>query len=278
MFSISNVHRLVVQCRGDDACSDFYIYCLDEHSICDVRCLDEETCAPTYAHVINGNQLITNFSTYTQNVIYQCDLYNTENNTINCVGIYGNSTAITCPEGDSHCEMTGVGYRILDGSSAQSLDLDCGTEKQCRYSTIICPSGSNASCTIDCSEVRSCYFVSVIVESDSAHYDRFQMNCTGNGGSCYNLRTSIDVLEIDHISFVCGNTGCQYASISIEAEKVSQITALCSSSGCLSSTWTVTVDELVSADILCLEENSCKDGTFGFGDATNLTVLCSAEV
>ena len=114
------VHRLVVKCSSYKACRNFDIYCPEKESaICDVRCLDDETCSPTYAYIEKGYQLHTNFSIYPQNVIFRCDADETDD----CVAIYDDADKICTYE--------------LRNNTLKSWQIDCGASSNCSSLKII---------------------------------------------------------------------------------------------------------------------------------------------
>ena len=97
------------------------------------------------------------------------------------------------------CDSDDCGQRYIDGSSANSLSVDCAGSG-CAGSQIVCPVGVDSNCTIDCT-VGSCNFA-VIENADGGDMNSFVLHCQ----SCIYLSLSLDPDTISTVDILCEST------------------------------------------------------------------------
>ena len=165
------LHSLLVKCADPRSCIDTAVHCpITNPSRCDIRCLEDASCSPVMLYVDNGFRgLKTNISSnLTANSVFRCDA----DFPLKCEGIYIHGPLLPCiDEEDCVFNCTrfedGCSHRTIDARTAQSFDLQCGTgNNTCQYSTILCPTAHDASCTVRCDKMDACLQIQVTITGE----------------------------------------------------------------------------------------------------------------
>ena len=108
------------------------------------------------------------------------------------------------------CNTVDCELRVIDGSLATSLTVDCAGSG-CDGAQIICPtSSSGSSCIIHCTEETCSY--AMFENVAGGDMDSFTLYCTDYAGCQYST-VVLDLDSISSVDIVCGDRVC-FISIS----------------------------------------------------------------
>ena len=254
-----------------------------EDSLCTIECTKDGACQSVHLYVESEYEGVRTVVDGDDNVIFECD----SETEASCSGYYNSDIVVICSDGE-HCQKNCADneciYQKMDATSALSLNLTCDGQSSCQYSTILCPTAHNATCTISCHDEWSCQLTVIIFENANAHFNNLQINCRSDA-DCTEMQVTVQAAEIKNIDINC-HGHCSNMVFSVDADVVGDVDILCTSFlSCASSSWTANVEYFERAELVCNGEPSslndkwsCKSSFIGFSDAKSMTLHCNDMV
>ena len=155
------------------------------------------------------------------------------------------------------CQTEECSLRYIDGSTAESLSVDCGGSG-CVGSHIVCPVGVDSNCSVDCS-VGSCQSAA-ISNADGGSMDTLSVICS----DCQYLTISLDPIAISVVNIHCGalEAVCVLILNSIHRHKMIKQCVFIQTPQCLHVDLDISTELTDALNLYCDEEWAC--GFFEF--------------
>eukprot|EP01083_Nonionella_stella_P243968 849601_1 len=262
-------------CMTDDTCDSNEIYCPSDgcdmnctsgcsgttvyvddpwNDIINLHCADNTSCNDMSFDCVNTPARISAYSWNAQSLQYECESFL-------CCPFVKHTESCGATDCEIDCSGQSCGGVFIDGSSANTLLVNCTGDNACEGAKVECPTGSTANCIIDCPDSRSCQYMTVVSATADA-MNLFEMNCAGvQSYICFHAYVVLNAATINTVDIDCGRFGCHSASF-VFGDLIKDLNMICSESRACSNTQLQAKIENTNFNINCDATEACGSSIF----------------